>query len=98
MVIDSWPQWLNFTLADLEGITSVRRRRKELFDLGSTATIWPLHISFIENLLQYKYWTTIVDTFGLRGLQPPRITGRRFIRTGAGADTLTVYGPEYHNW
>src|SRR4051812_28104294 len=78
LVIDSWPQWFNFALADPMGLTAVRRRREELFDLGSTATVWPLHISFIESLLQFKYWTTFVENFGLRALQPPRITGRRW--------------------
>ena len=98
--MDSWPQFWDFDTAELDPFGNQRKRHSDRFDLGTVSDIWPFHMTFLENITQYPYWTTYVRNFEADAMIPPRILGRRSIRIPGPerCEVVTVYGPEYHRY
>jgi hypothetical protein len=99
LYVDGWPQWWEFRNSIRRSLKTTRRRRPQKYDIGASTTIWPLHISILESIHQRQFWDVVVRQQGIQALSPPRIIGRRHTKTeDAGAEALTVIGPQYEFW
>lgn len=83
-----FPNWINHLhFSKPKNASSYKRfRHGNRFGSGAIAILWPIPISWLEEVQSLDYWTVVVPKFGAWALRTPQTMGTQLTRGDQGID------------